>query len=76
MHRNVGTGFTKPHKSLKLNDSTYARMRKVELRGRPIEYSEHFIRCVFACRRYINKGIKGIVGSRDTLAKILQIEDK
>lgn len=32
MDRNVGAGLTKPHKSLKSNDSTYDRMRKVELR--------------------------------------------
>jgi FtsP/CotA-like multicopper oxidase with cupredoxin domain len=32
MDRNVGAGLTKPHKLLKSNDSTYDRMRKVELR--------------------------------------------
>src|SRR3954454_13260121 len=31
MDRNVGAGLTKPHKPLKSNDSTYDRMRKVEL---------------------------------------------
>jgi hypothetical protein len=32
MDRNVGVGLTKQYKSLKSNDSTYDRMRKVELR--------------------------------------------
>jgi len=32
MDRNVGAGRTKPHKSLKSNDSTYDGMRKVKLR--------------------------------------------
>ena len=51
----------------------YGALSKRAVRGRPIEYSEHFMRSVFACRGYINKGI---VGSRDTLAKILHIVDK
>jgi hypothetical protein len=32
MDRNADTGLTKPHKSLKSNNSTYGRMRKVKLR--------------------------------------------
>ena len=50
-----------------------SKMRKVELRGRPIKYSRHFMRFVFAYWRYINKGI---AGQRDILEKILHIVDK
>src|SRR4051794_35561691 len=32
MNRNVGASLIKPHKPLKFNDSTYDRMRKVEMR--------------------------------------------
>ena len=65
MHRNVGAGFTKPHKSLKLNDSTYDRMR----RGRDGSYlppPAQIPACGFpapgSCRRSNATGIRGLGG--------------
>jgi len=48
-------------------------MRKVQLRGCPIECGEYFTRFLFACWRYINNGI---ADTRDILAKILHTMDK